>query len=80
MPRARKTPAEKRAEVFLRNYNIGKARTGFQEPDIARALGISQSSLYRRKVSPDKFTFGQVLTLNRLFGWTADELSSIIGT
>lgn len=78
MPRPKKTTADKRTEIFARNYRIGKARTGFQEPDVARALGVSESTLRRNKKSPGKFSVEQLATLGKVFEWSDEDCMAII--
>lgn len=78
MPRPKKTTADRRAEIFLRNYKIGKAKTGFQEPDVARALEISESTLRRNKKSPGKFSIDQIATIGKVFGWSDADYLAIL--
>lgn len=79
MPRPRKTTADKRVEIFSRNYRMGKARTGFHEPDVARALGISESTLRRNKKSPgEKFSVEQLAILGNVFEWSDEDFLAII--
>lgn len=80
MPRPKKTTADRRAEIFIRNYKIGKAKTGFQEPDVARALEISESTLRRNKKSPGKFSVDQIVTLGKVFDWSDEDFLAIIRT
>lgn len=79
MPRLRKTEAQKQAEAFHTRYRVGKARLCLREPDVARILGISESTLALRKRSPDKFNVGEFRRMAKLFEWTPDDILEIVG-
>lgn len=83
MPRLRKTEGQKQAEAeretFLTCYRIGKAKCRLHESDIARILGISESTLVLRKKSPDKFNIGEFKVLAKKFGLTPDDILEIVG-
>lgn len=78
MPRLKKTDAQRRAERFGEHYRVGKARLQLQEPDIAAALGMGESTLRKYKRSPDTFSLGQIVRLGSVFGWTEAEYMDII--
>lgn len=79
MPRLRKTEEQKQAEAFHTCYRVGKARLRLHEPDVARILGISESTLALRKKSPDKFNIGEFRRMANLFEWTPDDILEIVG-
>lgn len=78
MSRPKKTISDRRLEVFTRSYKIGKASTGFQEPDVARALGISDRSLRRNKRSLNAISVEQFITLGKVFNWSDEDFLEII--
>lgn len=78
MPRLKKTDAQRRAERFSEHYRVGKARLKLQEPDIAAALGMGESTLRKYKRGPDAFSLGQLVRLGGVFGWTEEEYMDII--
>lgn len=79
MPRPRKTGEDKRAEIFIRLYKIGKAATGFQEPDVSRAISITERTLLEKKKNPGKFSVDQFVTLGRVFDWSDEEFLQASG-
>lgn len=78
MPRLKKTTADKRAEIFIRNYKIGKAYIGFLDSDVARALDISEATLRKRRKNPGKFSVDQLATLGKIFNWSDEDFLAII--
>lgn len=79
MPRLRETEEQKQEEAFRARYRVGKARLCLREPDVARILGISESTLALRKRSPDKFNVGEFRRMAKLFEWTPDDILEIVG-
>lgn len=79
MPRLRKTEEQKQAEIFLTIYSVGKAKQHLHEPDVARSLDISESTLALRKKSPDKFKIGEFKRMAKLFEWTPEDILEIVG-
>lgn len=78
MGRRRKTEAEKRDERFQAAYRLGKAKTGFDEEFISMSLGVTKPTLLAKRMSPDKFKIDEFSKLGKLFGWTDEEMISII--
>ena len=78
MPRLKKTEAQQRAERFYEHYRVGKARLRLHEPEIAAALGLGESTLYKYKRNPDMFSLGQLVRLGRILGWSSEEYVDII--
>lgn len=78
MGRRRKTEAEKRDERFQAAYRLGKAKTGFDEDFISMSLGVTKPTLRAKRMSPDKFKIDEFSKLGKLFGWTDEEMMSII--
>lgn len=79
MPRLRKTEEQKQAETFHTYYRVGKAKKCLHEPDVARILDISESTLALRKKSPDKFSIGEFKRMAKLFEWTQEDILEIVG-
>lgn len=77
MPRPKKTEAQRRAERFWELYRVGKARIGFTEEQVGRAIGLSPVSLRKRRHDPDAFTVGELVTIGSLFGWSGEDFASI---
>lgn len=77
MSRPKKTHEDRRTEVFSKMYKIGKAKTGFLDPDICRAFGISGPTLREKKKFPgDRISIAQLETFGEMFGWSdADYLA-----
>lgn len=73
MPRPRKTEEDRRAEIFIRNYKIGKAKIGFLDPDVARVVGITERTLSEKKKAPGKLRVEQMVTLGKVFGWSDED-------
>lgn len=78
MGRRRQTETEKRDERFQAAYRLGKAKTGFDEEFISMALGVTKPTLRARRLSPDNFRIDEFSKLGKLFGWTDEEMISII--
>lgn len=80
MPRLKKTDAQRRAERFDKHYRAGKAKLRLNEPEIAAALGMGESTLRKHKREPDTFSLGQIVRLCRVFEWSDEEFLDIIRT
>lgn len=78
MGRRKKTEGDKRNERFQAAYRLGKAKTGFDEDFICTTLGITKPTLRARRLSPDNFRLDEFSKLGKLFGWTDEEMLSII--
>ncbi len=78
MPRLKKTEAQRRAERFDEHYRVSKARLKLHEPEIAAAIGVGRTTLYRCKQNPDTLTLGQFMRLGRVFGWSDEDYLDII--
>lgn len=81
MARLKKTETQRRAERFDEHYRVGKARLKLQEPNIAAALGIGESTLRKYKRNPmsnTSFSFGQVVRLGDILGWSDEDFLDII--
>lgn len=77
MPRLKKTDKQRRAERFSEHYRVGKARLRLRDPEIAAALGVAESTLYRYKKEPDKLPLGKLVRLKHVLGWSDREYLDI---
>lgn len=79
MPRPMKTEEQRRADRFGELYRIGKAKTGMTDAQCAAMVGVCEKTLYSAKNNPGKkISIGQVARFGRAFGWTSDEIASIV--
>lgn len=83
MPRLRKTEAQQRAEQratrFKELYCVGKIRAGLTDEQCAAMIGVCRATLATAKKDPGKFRLEQLDKFRRAFGWTAEEVASIVG-
>ena len=66
-------------DKFARMYRIGKARSGMTDEEVADALGIGRTVLWKRRKNPVLFPFGDILKLSAIFCWKQDEVMDIFG-
>ena len=79
MPRLKKTEAQRRAERVRELYRIGKAKTGLTDEQCASMVGVCRKTLFSAKKNPDKYiSLGQMACLGKAFGWTGEEIASIV--
>lgn len=66
-------------ENFSKLYCEGKARSGMTEEEVADALGMTRTTLRKRRQNPGSFSLGDVLKLCILFCMEEEEAMKIIG-
>ena len=80
MPAKRKTRQDRVGDALLRRYRAGKAVAQLKEEDVAHSMGYeTRKPLGQRRRDPTKFTLGDLLSMERLFGWTAEDWLYILG-
>lgn len=64
---------------LLSYYLDGKAESDLNEEDIAKALGYkSRITLKSKRDNPLTFTIGDFLKMAELFGWSMNDIVSIL--
>lgn len=78
MGRRRKTKADRRAERFGELYRVGKARFQLTEDQVGDILGMKRPALLSRRKDPGKFSIEEFSILGDMFGWTGEDVMSIL--
>lgn len=79
MPRLKKTDAQRRAERFEKLYQSGKASSGLTDAQCATIAGVCSKTLYNERKDPiGKITIGQLSQFGKVFGWSDEDILSII--
>lgn len=74
LPAKRKTRRDRVGDALMRRYTAGKALARLKEEDVAHSMGYeTRRPLAQRRQDPLKFTLGDLMSMERLFGWTAED-------
>lgn len=78
MPAHKKTSEDREREAFAKLLAHGKAETGLTDAQVAEVIGMSESTLWRKKQNPDSFSFREMKLMKIMFSWEMDDIEKLM--